>query len=610
MEKATDRYRRGIVNCNLEVKRYERLINRFSVLRLLSIGAGIFLFYQSLKFDSFWLPVFVFFIVILVFSMLVRQQNRFEKTLNYYRDLAVVYKNEADSMAVRGNIYSEGAEWMDDTHPYTSDLDIFGSRSLYELINRCATISGNAILAGWLIKRAAAPVIRERQAAIAELALKEDWRHHFQALLLFCRQEKVDHVQNLLGYLKLAPAGQSQLIRFYVRWIPGIFLAVAFVAWFYPVVMLVLIALGIVNLLLTQSYSSLIAKADAQIGKVSRTLDRFSEAIVAIRSEEWDSPFNRRLAARLEGDQQGELAKQIKRLALLINQLALGMSSVGPVLNFIMIWNIRHFFVIEDWKKTNKMNLQGAFDVIANFEALISLSSLRSNYPEWTFPEVDEQEKYTLSAEALGHPLIPLEQRIDNDYRLDNELKIDIITGSNMAGKSTFLRTLGINTVLALSGAPVCARQMRVSPMLIFSYMRIKDSLNENTSTFKAELDRLQSLLGVLGKEDKVFFLIDEMLRGTNSVDKYLGSKAVIEKLIAQKAVGIIATHDLQIADLEKKYPEYIRNYYFDIQVAGAEMKFDYKLKKGECKTFNASILLERLGIRFEDDSQLLTNKH
>ena len=166
-----------------------------------------------------------------------------------------------------------------------------------------------------------------------------------------------------------------------------------------------------------------------------------------------------------------------------------------------------------------------------------------------------------------------------------------------MAGKSTFLRTLGINTVLALSGAPVCAEKMQLSPMLIFSYMRIRDSLNENTSTFKAELDRLQSLLEILDKEENVYFLIDEMLRGTNSVDKYLGSKAVIEKLISRKAVGIIATHDLQIAELEQKYPEYIRNFYFDIEIEGSEMKFDYKIKEGECKTFNASLLLKRLGI-------------
>jgi DNA mismatch repair ATPase MutS len=159
------------------------------------------------------------------------------------------------------------------------------------------------------------------------------------------------------------------------------------------------------------------------------------------------------------------------------------------------------------------------------------------------------------------------------------------------------LRTIGINTALALCGAPVCAKEMKLSVIGIVSYMRIKDNLIESTSTFKAELDRLQMLLAAVQKENKVFFLIDEMLRGTNSVDKYLGSKAVIEQLIRKNGVGLVATHDLQIAELENSHPDYVRNFYFDIQVKEGEMLFDYKMKPGECKTFNASLLLTQIGI-------------
>ncbi|MEO8795429.1 MAG: DNA mismatch repair protein MutS, partial [Daejeonella sp.] len=206
----------------------------------------------------------------------------------------------------------------------------------------------------------------------------------------------------------------------------------------------------------------------------------------------------------------------------------------------------------------------------------------------------------TLSATEIGHPLINEKQRVANNFSLNNELKIDIVTGSNMAGKSTFLRTLGINSVLALCGSVVCATDMKITPMLIFSYMRIKDSLNENTSTFKAELNRLKLLLDKLSEDSKLYFLIDEMLRGTNSVDKYRGSKAIIEKLIQQKAVGMVATHDLQIAHMEKDHPDYIRNFHFDIEIKKGEMYFDYKLRSGECKTFNASVLLQNLGINVE----------
>lgn len=270
---------------------------------------------------------------------------------------------------------------------------------------------------------------------------------------------------------------------------------------------------------------------------------------------------------------------------------------VGAVLNIFFLWDLKQIIAIEEWKRANKQNLADAFEVLADYEALISLASLHINYTHWAMPQIADGEAYTLAAKNIGHPLIQPGKRVVNSYELRDTFKVDIITGSNMAGKSTFLRTIGINTVLALCGAPVCADIMEVSVVNIFSYMRIKDSLNESTSTFKAELDRLQMLLKAVGTVPKVFFLVDEMLRGTNSVDKYLGSKAVIEQLIAKNAVGMVATHDLQIARLEDKYPAYVRNYYFDIQVIEGEMLFDYKLKHGECKTFNASLLLKQIGI-------------
>ena len=593
----TDQYKTNLNSCNGQIRRYEALINRYSLMRLLIIAAGVFLFYQSFKLEYSFFPVLVFLAVLIGFASLVRKQNLFEKKKNYFMDLANVYTNELNSITNRDNMYSDGFMWTDDNHPYSSDLDIFGKRSLFEMVNRCATVLGNARLADWLKMRAPTQTIRDRQAAIQELASKQTWKHNFQAVLLFSNQNKKDHAKEMIQYLQLASGNGSGFVRFYIRWIPIVFLSASFLAWYYPIFIILVISLGIGNLLLMQGYHALVMKTDSLIGKMSRILDHFSEAIVAINLEAWESPLCVQLSSNFKEGQDEKLPEQIKKLAALINHLNLGLSVVGAILNFVMAWNVRQFFAIEDWKSNNKMNLEAAFDVIATFEALISLSSLRNNNPEWTFPDIIEEDHYTLKATAIAHPLISSALRIENDYSLNNELKIDIITGSNMAGKSTFLRTLGINTVLALSGAPVCAQKMRLSPMLVFSYMRIKDSLNESTSTFKAELDRLKSLFDILNTEDKVYFLIDEMLRGTNSADKYLGSKAVIEKLITQNSVGIIATHDLQIAELEQKYPDYIRNFYFDIEIEGTEMKFDYKLKDGECKTFNASLLLKRLGI-------------
>ncbi|SDL77084.1 MutS domain V [Daejeonella rubra] len=596
-EQISDYYRANKAKCDEEIIRLDRKINIYSFMRLFALAAGIILFYQSIKYELIWLSFLIVPIFILGFAWLVSKQSMFQKQMNYFRNLGDVHANELNSLERKSNLYPDGSVYADDLHPYTSDLDIFGKGSLFEMMNRCATVSGNFKLAGWLMKPATVSEIRERQILLFELDSKLSWKHHFQAVLLFSNNSSEDQVKELFRYLKTAPEESGSWIKKYVRWIPWLFSIVAIGAWFVPSLLIALLVLLVVNLTLMQNYDARIAKTDSMIGKMSRILDHFSEAISAVRDEEWKSPLSENLSADLKDNNNGKLSEQIKRFSLLISHLTFGQTGVGAILNAIMLWNIRQIFAIEDWKKDNHDNLKQAFDVIATFEALISLSSLKTNYPEWCFAGINEGEHYTLKAEDIGHPLIPSQVRVNNDYSLNAELKIDIITGSNMAGKSTFLRTLGINTVLALCGAPSCACKMEVSRMLVFTYMRIRDSLNESTSTFKAELDRLQALLKMLESTEKIYFLIDEMLRGTNSVDKYLGSKAVIEKLIAQNAVGIVATHDLQIAELEKKYPDYIRNYYFDIQVEGEEMNFDYKLKAGECKTFNASLLLKRIGI-------------
>lgn len=601
-EQILDYYKAQSLECELEIKRLERQINVYSFLRLFSLVLALILFYQCIKYDQIWLSILTVLLFIFGFSWLVSKQSAFQKLKTYFIALADVHANEIDSIHRKASLYSDGSDFVDDLHPYSSDLDIFGKSSLFELLNRCSTASGNAILANWLLKPASVNEIHERQEMLKELKQKLKWKHHFQAVLLFANNPSENKVKDLFNYLEAHSEEPATWIKNYVKLIPFLFLGIALGAFFIPFLSIGLLALLIFNFFITQSFNSRILKTDSIIGKMSNILTQFSEAIQAIKNEEWTSDLAQKLASELKNEANDKFTVQIKRFSLLISHLTLGLTSIGVILNAVMLWNIRQLFAIEHWKKQNHKNLKQAFNLIANFEALISLSSLNTNNPDWCYAKIHDGEYYTLDTKEIGHPLISAEIRVNNDYSLKNELKIDIITGSNMAGKSTFLRTLGINAVLALCGTVACAKELELSRMMVFSYMRIRDSLNESTSTFKAELDRLQALLKILEGSEKIFFLIDEMLRGTNSQDKYLGSKAVIEKLISQNGVGIVATHDLQIADLEKKYPNYIRNFYFDIQVEGEEMNFDYKLKPGECKTFNASLLLKRIGIYPEKD--------
>ena len=594
-------YTSKIALCDKEINKYERLINIYSLLRLLAFLFGIFLVYQSLKLDRIWATELAFLSAVFGFAYLVKRQSLLEKKKNYFSDLRKINTNEINILNRQSSIYPDGASRINGLHPYTSDLDIFGKGSLFAMLNRCSTEQGNDKLAGWLSAPASIDEIKRRQSGVQEIASKPDWRQNFQAVLLFINKSD-DNTPKLFQYLRITPISHSKPLQLYIRLAPWLFITFAALSYYVSWFLLAVIVMGITNAFISLIFNSLVMKAMDMTGKMSKTLEHFHGAIHAIREEPWRSTVCSTLADELKNEKKGKFPDQVKRLSVLINRMELlQIGLIAPILYFASAWGVRQLFAMEQWKRNNNLNLEEAFDIIAFFEALTSLSSLKNNYPEFCVPEIRDDEHYTLNAEDIGHPLIPAEVRISNNFTLNNELKIDIITGSNMAGKSTFLRTLGINSVLALCGAPVCAKSMSLTPMLIFSYMRIADSLNESTSTFKAELDRLKLLLDTLEKEEKVYFLIDEMLRGTNSVDKYRGSKAVIEKLIAQNAVGIVATHDLQIAQLEQKYPDYIRNFYFDIRVEKEEMKFDYKLKAGECKTFNASLLLQQLGINVEE---------
>ena len=578
---------------------FKKLVNTYSFLRLgtfLLLGLAVYIGAIS---SNFTVIMVAFVALLFCFAWLVSRQSVFERELKYYRDLKTINDNEVASITNYSNLYSDGLQFADDKHYYTSDLDIFGRASLFQLINRAATTPGNQKLAGWLKAPAQKDVILSRQEAVKELTAKPDWKLDTQTRLLFAQKQDSAQLQNLATYLRtpLGLTGENWL-NTYSRIAPYILLTLAIGAFFVPVLKTVAAMLALVNLGIVGSKGLYIKKADLLAGKIGDTLVKYAAVFSNIEKENWVSKKNTALAQVLISSQT---SGKIKELGELINKLNYHLNIIVAVfLNAIFLWDIRQIIAIENWKRSNHENLEAAFDVIADFEALISLSSLHTNYTDWTFPDIADGKGYTVIAKNVSHPLINHANRVANDFELNDAFKVDIITGSNMAGKSTFLRTIGINTVLALSGAPVCADSMTVSIVTLISYMRIKDSLNESTSTFKAELDRLQMLLKAVEHDPKVFFLIDEMLRGTNSVDKYLGSKAVIEQLISKKAVGMVATHDLEIAKLEQDYPDYVRNFYFDIQVRDGEMLFDYKIKHGECKTFNASMLLKRIGINIE----------
>jgi len=288
--------------------------------------------------------------------------------------------------------------------------------------------------------------------------------------------------------------------------------------------------------------------------------------------------------------------QQIRALQNRIRKLDYRLNMVYVPLNILFFFDYKHLVLLEKWRSSAGQKLPEWFDAIAEIEALSSFANLLHNHPNWATPRISD-EYFTLEAENMGHPLIPEKERVCNSFSLNGAGQIAIVTGSNMSGKSTFERSIGVNMALALAGAPVCASAFTITNCRLYTYMRINDHLEEHTSSFYAELKRLKQLIDITKDHGQVFFLLDEVLRGTNSRDRQIGSMALIRQLAQQQATGIIATHDLALGELAQELPDNVCNSHFDVQINGEEMTFDYKLYQGICTSLNASMLMKKIGI-------------
>lgn len=262
------------------------------------------------------------------------------------------------------------------------------------------------------------------------------------------------------------------------------------------------------------------------------------------------------------------------------------------------MFNLHLLLKVEKWKTQNSEKVPDWFDAIASFDAVSSLANFAYNNPGFTFPEI-APGSFTFKADDLGHPLIAEDQRIVNNVDIEGWNQFYIITGANMSGKSTFLRTIGVNYILAMAGAPVCAGNLIFYPIQIHSSIRTSDSLVKHESYFYAELKRLKQIIDELEGGEQKLILLDEILKGTNSRDKQAGSIALIEQLLKYKSVGLFATHDLALGELAGQYPDNVKNLCFEIEIADAKMVIDYKLHQGVCKNLNATFLMKNMGILF-----------
>jgi hypothetical protein len=573
------------------LKRSDRLL---IVIKLLIFFGGLFLVSQFFPAKLGRSVALLAFSVVLFVIAAVIHETVLQK-IRHHKSLRQINAREAEALSeLFIDSLDAGAEFSDPSHSYTSDLDIFGERSLFHFLNRAATSIGRRALALRLQKQLDSSMLLDNQAALKELAGKLDFRQSLQA----CGLDIDDTGPKMEALRQLAEVNMLLLNKkTSVLWLYGLplitltFLVLSFFGVPWPIFLFLVILQVAVNKMTGKKVASLYRTTSRHF-KILRT---YGKILREIEKENFQSP---RLAALQQelwaGGSTASLA--IKKLAVLLEWLdARSSEFMHFVLNNLLLWDLQCVYRLEKWKKKYAARSAPWLEVMGEIEVLSSLANLAFNHPDWTFPQI-RADGFRFKASALGHPLIADEERVPNDFSMESQGSLFIITGPNMAGKSTFLRTLGVNSVLAFAGAPVCASAMEVSFFQLITSMKSSDSLDKHLSLFYAELQRLKLVLDSLQSGPPIFFLIDEMLKGTNALDRHKGSVALIKQFLRSRATGIVATHDLDLAYLEKEYPQ-VKNFHFDSQIKGEALTFDFKLKPGICESFNALVLMKKIGI-------------
>ncbi len=530
------------------------------------------------------------FVGVLIFIWLIKRHDRLKKLQRYHTALIEINRTELD--VLNGNFYElpEGNEYKDPDHFYSQDIDLFGRGSFFQYLNRTALESGSVRLAEILTENECEG-INEKQKAIKELKDLPEWRQQFSALASLVKVEigakKV--VRWLDEYVGFVPARLPLLSiffsiislvllgLFFTNNLAGIIVAL----WFF-------LGLGITGLFLKK-----INKLVSDTSQVQATFEQFYQLLSKIEQQDFSSELlkSKKESIINEAESASSILKRFSKLLDALDQRS--NMIVGVFTNGFLLRDLWIAQKVEQWIKEHHNQIDDWFQVISFFDAYNSLGNYAFNHPHHSFPEIQEGNEMLHSVNAC-HPLLRKEAAVANDFNIEKE-QFFIITGANMAGKSTFLRTVALQIVMANIGLPVCAENSSYAPIKLITSMRTTDSLTKDESYFFSELKRLKYIVDHIQK-DRYFIILDEILKGTNSTDKAIGSRKFVDKLVRSHSTGIIATHDLSLCKAADELQQ-VENYYFDATIKEDELFFDYKLRKGICQNMNASFLLKNMGI-------------
>jgi hypothetical protein len=570
-------------------KRY----NSISILRLLSVFLCLFLLFYYIKTNEILYAAFAFLSFVgFLFLMRIHSKLSFQRELT--KAILKINKDEITYLKREKIPFENGIEFNDFHHPYAYDLDIFGEHSLFQNINRTATFIGKKTLANQLLNLSSNEIILENQQAINELKNKIDWRQDFLALAMISNDSKNSY-ESLLYWNSFKNNTLSKVIVALSVILPALFLG--FLAAYFitskTIILSYLTYVFIANLIvLGQSFKRIqseIAKAD----NVDKIIKQYSLLVQKIETETFQSKKLIDLQQQLVF-KNATATTHLKDLSELFSRMdTINNLVTSIVFNGTFLFNLHVLKALLKWKDNYSTELEKWITIIGEFEALNSLANLAYNNPDFVFPEINSE--YKIGFSDLSHPLLNPATRVGNDTHFYPESYM-ILTGSNMSGKSTFLRSLGINMVLGGIGSVVCASKANIHPLPVLVSMRLSDSLADSESYFFAEIKRLKQIMDVL-EERPAFVLLDEILRGTNSDDKRNGTIEVVKKIIAKNAIGAIATHDIEVCLTTNEYPDILTNQCFEVEIQNNDLHFDYKLRNGICKNRSATFLMQKMGV-------------
>lgn len=479
-----------------------------------------------------------------------------------------------------------GYEFLDHRHPYALDLDLFGPGSLFQYVNRTVTAPGRTRLAGELLTAKNEEERARTRVQSKDLSSKPDWCVAFRTIGAGLNDD-ISYADRLEAWLDAPPVVTSTFDVWLIRLTPLFALAGAYVCLTVSPWLVGLPFFAPAGYLL-RKYGPAIRQAHARTAATGELLKIYAALLAHVATHE---PYA----------EVGRAEPALRRLGYYVSQLDVRYNAFAVLLEIGGAWSLRWLGKLDAWRAEFRHDLPGWLATLAEVDALVSWATLRFNHPGWTDAEFTDEP--VLEGRGLAHPLIDPRNVVTNDLSIATDGHIHLVTGSNMAGKSTWLRTVGINLVLAQAGSSIPALHLRVRPLQLWTSMRTQDDLSESTSSFFAELKRLKRVIeAVKAKEPPVFFLLDEILKGTNSRDRHTGARALIRQLIRERGAGIIATHDLELAALENEPGSRVENWAMEVQTEGDDLSFDYKLRRGVCESFNATALMARMGIEIPEE--------